>query len=346
MLLRSWKKHRQKYWRKQFWMTALALMSMTTVIVMQMSMPAPALLGVYDPGRVFNAGLSTQPAAIALEHHFVPWRLDNANELIQALDQAQAHQRIPLITLESWPWNWQGMTAATLLQDIAVGRYDQTIERCLKVMQARSPEKILLRWGHEMEIVGQYPWSVSDSAAYIAAYRHWVDKATQLGVNNLIWVWSPAGNNNAVNYWPGDDVVDVVGVSIYATPEWHPDRKAELPSFQRLMRQKESVFSRWHKPVIVAEVGVNADATTQQVWLTQAISQLKQFPQVIGWVYFNQIQPEIVPLEIQRPDWSLDAQSTHYLLQHWPQPQSDRSAQEKLAELVGVKMTRSRYALP
>lgn len=257
--------------------------------------------------------------------------------MIQALKQAQDNQRIAMISLESWPWNWNKMTGATLLQDIVAGRYDTTIDRCFKTIQAHSPQVVLFRWGHEMEIIGQYPWSVADSKAYIAAYRYLFDRAKQLGVNNILWVWSPAGNANAVEYWPGNDVVDIVGISIYATPEWHPDGTQTLPSFHQLMQQKAKAFKPWQKPVLIAEVGVNAPPQQQQQWLTQAVRDLSQFPQVLGWVYFNQIQPDIVPLTIARPNWSLNQDSANLLIQRWPQLHPERSPYEELSRLLSHK---------
>ena len=331
MMLFSAKRSKQIKW------FALAIAVMIPVILLYSSRPAQALLGVYDPSQTFKPQTVqsiAQSPVVTLEHHFVTWRLDNAIELAQALKQTQDHQRIAMISLESWPWNWNRMTNATLLQDIVAGRYDATIDRCFKTIQTHFPQSVLLRWGHEMEMIGQYPWSVADSKAYIAAYRYLFDRAKQLGVKNILWVWSPAGNTNAVNYWPGNDVVDVVGISIYATPEWHPDGAQTLPSFARLMQQKAQAFKPWHKPVLIAEVGVNARPQQQQEWLTQAIRDLPQFPQVLGWVYFNQIQPNIVPLAIDRPDWSLNSDSAHRLVQLWPQIHPELSPAEKLDKLL------------
>ncbi len=324
-------------WSKQIKWFALAIAVIILVIMLYSSRPAQALLGVYDPSQTFKPQTVqsiAQSPVVTLEHHFVTWRLDNAIELRQALKQAQDNQRIAMISLESWPWNWNKMTDATLLQDIVAGRYDATIDRCFKTIQIHSPKPILLRWGHEMEMVGQYPWSVANAKAYIAAYRYLFDRAKQLGVNNILWVWSPAGNANAVEYWPGNDVVDIVGISIYATPEWHPDGAQTLPSFTRLMQQKARAFKPWGKPVLIAEVGVNASPQQQQQWLTQAIRELAQFPQVFGWVYFNQIQPDIVPLTIDRPDWSLDQDSANLLIQRWPKLHPELSSYEKLERLL------------
>jgi cellulose synthase (UDP-forming) len=301
----------------------LAMFIAMGILSSTLPQPSQALLGAYDPGHLFR------DPSVVLEHHFVTWRPDNARELTAALQQARTNHRVPMITLEPWPWNYYGMERSTLLPDIIAGRYNETLDRVLQTMQAVRPQQVILRWAHEMEIVGQYPWSVQEPKLYVAAYRYIHQRAKQLGVNNLIWLWSPAGNRNAVDYWPGEDVVDWVGISIYATPEWNPDGSGELPSFQRLMYQKYDLVRKWHKPTIVAEVGVNATPAQQQQWLSQAIHQLSQFPQLIGWIYFNQIQPEIVPLPIGQPNWSLQSEQVDYLVKNWPQPKT-KAAVSKL----------------
>jgi beta-mannanase len=292
----------------------LILLILILALLIQLILPQPAssLLGIYDPTKMFNH------PSVAIEHHFVPWRLNDTEELKKALAQAQAHGRTALITLEPWPWNWQGMDRETLLQDVVAGRYDQTIDRSLQTIQAQSPRKVMLRWGHEMEIVGQYPWSVADSGRYIEAYRHVVGRSRQLGITNILWVWSPAGNRNAASYWPGEDVVDLVGLSIYATPEWHPQKSNQLPSFKLLLQEKYWLVKKWHKPAILAEVGVNASPEQQERWLRDAMNQLGGFPGIVGWVYFNQIQPTIVPLSIGQPDWSLKPRQVQFIEKHWP----------------------------
>jgi mannan endo-1,4-beta-mannosidase len=48
-------------------------------------------------------------------------------------------------------------------------------------------------------------------------YRLMFDRFTRIhGLNNLIWVWTTTDNPNARTWYPGDDVVDIVGADIYA----------------------------------------------------------------------------------------------------------------------------------
>jgi cellulose synthase (UDP-forming) len=281
----------------------------------QLNQPQPAF-GVYDPDHSFD-GLD----GVEIDHHFVTWRLDNATEMAAAIAAAQARHRLPLITLEPWPWNWQAMTDATLLQDIAAGHYDPTLERLFQVMGAVSPQPLLLRFAHEMEMVGRYPWAVPEAETYIAAYRHVVDLARTIGVRNIRWVWSPAGNTEARAYWPGAGYVDYVGLSIYATPEWTWGLAppGELLSFAELIRHKYWVAEAYHKPVLLTEVGVNAASAAKQQWLQQAVTVFSDFPAIRAWVYFNQVQPDIVPLEIGKPAWQLTPDQARRLSQDWRQ---------------------------
>lgn len=269
-------------------------------------------LGIYDPKGDFKSATS-----ILLDHHFVTWRLDNTFELDAALQQAKDANRIPLITLEPWAWNWEGMTRETLLWDIVAGKYDATLHQIFLTLKKEAPQKILLRWAHEMEMVDQYPWSKREANDYVAAYHHVVGVARQMEVTNVLWVWSPAGNQEAKYYFPGDAYVDYVGVSIYATKAWNWYETTRLRPFQELMAEKYWVARRYQKPMIVAEVGVDGTDAEQSQWLAQMVTHLNQFPQVRGIVYFNQIQPEIVPLTIGQPNWELKPNSVAQLLQAW-----------------------------
>jgi len=55
---------------------------------------------------------------------------------------------------------------------------------------------------------------------YIKAWRHVYDRFKKAGVTNLAWVWAPTsvdiGNIHWTDYYPGDDYVDWVGLSVYS----------------------------------------------------------------------------------------------------------------------------------
>lgn len=61
--------------------------------------------GVYDPKGSFKQ------EQVLIEHKFTPWRLNNATEFTAAIKAARQTRRFPMVTLEPWPWEWNGMTS-------------------------------------------------------------------------------------------------------------------------------------------------------------------------------------------------------------------------------------------
>ncbi len=301
-------------------------------VLAQIGAEPSVALGVYDPAGDFD-----QSESVLIDHQFVTWRLDNANELLAALDHAKQTNRLPMITLESWPWEWNGMVRETLLQDIIAGKYDSTLEYVSQALKDEAPQIILMRWGHEMEMVDQYPWWTNNAEEYIAAYQHIVNYFRSREVSNLLWIWSPAGNKEAKAYWPGEDYVDYVGVSIYGEKAWNYRDRNKIPSFRRLMSEKYWPVRRYGKPMIVSEVGVAGTEEEKSQWITDAINTLRKFPQIKAWVYFNQVQPDIVPLSIGQPHWELSQHLAQQLLRNWQTFNKGRLSTQNIDEFLSIR---------
>lgn len=255
-------------------------------------------LGVYDP----NDNLSA--VQLDVEHHFVVWyRMD---QLQSALDQAQINSRVPLISLEPWAWNEEGpeMTSTTLITDVNVGLYDQYIRESAREIKSTDPQKVIVRWGHEFELIGLYPWS-TDAEAYVSAYRRVVGIFRDEEVDNVLWMWSPAGLNTAVDYYPGSDYVDMIGITILSDLVWEQHAGFDEPrSFRTLQDEKYWIADYFSKPIWVAEVGVSSETNVQVQWLKDAESVFDQYPSLKGFIYFNRVNQH-APVGMHYPDYSL-----------------------------------------
>ncbi|MFI5027113.1 MAG: hypothetical protein ACHQCI_10250, partial [Solirubrobacterales bacterium] len=93
---------------------------------------------------------------------------------------------VPMVTVEPYVG---GQPAS--LQDIAAGKYDGYIHSEAASAISYGGE-VLLRFAHEMN-GDWYPWS-GDPAAYVAAWRHYVDVFRADGASNVRFVWSPNVN--------------------------------------------------------------------------------------------------------------------------------------------------------
>ena len=270
--------------------------------------------GYYD----YDGTLTRQAVPSDIGHHFIPWGARHTKHLREVLEEDRSRGLQSVITLEPWPWavlelgdpqtykHRERQANRTLLADISAGKHDRDLLVSLRMIAGWGDRLVLVRLMHEMEITGQYPWSPADARAFIAAYRHVVRLARHQGFNNLRWVWSPAGFQRAAAFWPGADVVDVVGLSLYATPEWNG---ALVPnghnlSLDRLLKDRYWV-RRYGKPILLAEVGIQGPSQAKRAWFRQALHDLPYFPEVVGWIYFNQRQPPIVPLPFGLPNWGL-----------------------------------------
>lgn len=263
---------------------------------------APVNFGLYDPRGKFD---DLDP--VAIQHFFIDWNTYLPAQLLSEMSQAAERYRWPLLTIEPWPDVKRSLTRDNLLKDIVGGEYDRVIEQvCGDIAQFGNP--VFVRWGHEMEVVnGRYPWAQDKPVDYIAAYRYFVDKCRALTEpEQVFFVWSPVGEKNLDQYWPGREFADYVGLSIFGFPEWDQDYYGYTRSFSEIFGEKYARVEKYDRPVMVAELGVTGDAVHQQSWLYQAYQNLDQYPLLKTLVYFNSVDnPEAWGPNYPIPDWRI-----------------------------------------
>ena len=248
------------------------------------------VFGMYDPWQA-AAGLH-----LDLEHWYI--RQDEPRLLQGALRRTR-DRGIALVTVEPFPARGD---RTPVLDVIVAGHRDAEIRRLAQIARSASPQVLLLRWGHEMDLSGLYPWSSNHPELYQQAYRHVVDVFRQEGASNVRWVWSPAGNAGLEAFYPGDDVVDYVGVTILGDPGWDANFALPPQSFTELLEPKYSRLAIYQKPIIVAELGVSGTPERQALWLEEAARSVDHFPLVRALSYFNDVNAENNRLS-SRPDW-------------------------------------------
>lgn len=263
--------------------------------------PERPLLGIYEPIRT-----ALQDKPLGIEVLFLDWNDTEALPRLQTfLGGAQQRNRLPLLTLEPFPDRAGGRSNDDLLTDVHAGRHDEAIVSITRTLAAH-PGPVLLRFAHEMDKPGQYPWGFTDPDRYVQLYHEVYWRVMAEGPTNLLWVWSPAGTTKADRYWPGDAYVDVLGVSIYASRAWTPD--GSLQSFSEQLEQKRWLQRRFRRPLLIAEAGVSGGLGDQQRWIQEMVSALPEFPEVCGLVYFQAEQPRWMPLATGHEDWQLKAE--------------------------------------
>lgn len=274
--------------------------------------PTPRIVS-YPSGfawGIYNSNNQLPSLPFGLGMMYINWVDPQAGEKIVAFTQECKEKNIfPVITIEPYPTDPE---THSLLTDITEGKYDQNINTIAQALLSQN-QPVLLRWGHEMEMVNLYPWSTPDPEKYIKAYQYVQRKLRNALGEKVKFIWSPAGNENAPNYYPGDDFCDFIGITILGDPLW--DKWAgfsQMRNFETLLREKYNSLSQYNKPIIIAELGVSGSPEEKEKWLMEAKETIKNFPLVKGCIYFNSKNYHETGGYI--PDWSVEKKVFENLL--------------------------------
>jgi endoglucanase len=289
----------------------LALIAVNLLQLMPVLLPPPALpvtalpaagiaWGAYDPA----GGLSSE-SGLDIEQIYAPWNPERTAALRADVRAVRERHRVPLVAVEPWPFVWDGMASETLLADVAAGRYDQPIRTVCTELGGAAPQPVLVRWGHEMDLVGRFPWATDDPQAFIGAYRHFVATCRSTGATNLSFVWSPGGDPSLGAYWPGSDYVDYSGMTGLGFGAWDVWRGADRPnSFREIFAPRYALIEGFGKPVLLCEFASTGPVDHQRRWIQDAAATFADFPLLVGVVYFNAVDP-VSWGEIGVPDWRI-----------------------------------------
>jgi beta-mannanase len=239
-------------------------------------------------------GLTGRTAAIFHTYHKGDELFPTADEIAMTTDPAH-----PRVLLENWK-----VAYGTTWAKVAAGAQDARIDRWAAYVKANYTQKFFLALHHEPENdVNPTKGSGMTAADYAAMYRHTILRLRQDGVTNVINVLAYMGNEKwmAQSWWPalypGDDVVDWVGLDSYVSVEpgyYHYGDFSDL-----LDRQPTGGGLGWYdwvaknhpaKPVMVAEWGMYhrlAHATDKSAAFATVVPELKLHPKVKAIVYFD-----------------------------------------------------------
>jgi endoglucanase len=255
-------------------------------------------LGVYDPHGDFK-----DYTAVKIEHLFMPWRDVDLSALYTADAYAVARGRALLITIEPWSWSAEArQTPDQLKEAVLEGRDDETIRSISKVIsELKSP--VTIRWGQEMEDTsGRFTWSGWKPADYIPAYRRFCDLNRSIAPKAKC-MWSPKGNSNLADYYPGDRYVDSIGLSVFGFQKYDKGEFGRDRIFGEVLKSSYDLVAGFGKPVVVAELGYDGDESYVANWAEAVTKPDARFPQLKAVVYFDDKEGHAWPGNYGLPDW-------------------------------------------
>ena len=186
------------------------------------------------------------------------------------------------------------------LKNIANGKFDLELKKWAR--DARTfGAPIFIEFGTEVNH-WKYPWNgywnreEKGQADFREAYRHIRDVMTQEGATNLIWVYNVNAEsqpdvtwNNLTAYYPGDDLCDVVTVSVFGSQKPYESGKGSFMRTLNLVLSNLSAVSI-NKPVLVIfGTDVNNKNLDAETWIKEAFSYLSEETKspVKGLIWWN-----------------------------------------------------------
>ncbi len=136
--------------------------------------------------------------------------------------------------------------------------------------------------------------------AFKAAYQKFVDAFDNAGIgeNKVRFAWAPngwtsPGCGSLADYYPGDGVVDVVGISAYNWSACPGNAAYDTPAEAMgpyLDEIRGTIPGAGVKPFVIAQTA-SPRGSCQSDWITSMVPYLKADPNVVGFVWFNFNKP-------------------------------------------------------
>jgi len=193
---------------------------------------------------------------------------------------------------------------------IISGKYDSYILDFAG--QARLWEKpFMIRFAHEMNI-DRYHWGTEKASygpdspeVYKRLFRHVVTLFRKAGAKNVMWVFCPntesvpdmsydprASWNRVVNYYPGNEYVDILGIDGY---NWGTSQTKEKHGWNSRWQSFEEIFKSVYgelctlapqKPIIIFETASVPQGGDKTLWIKDAFETARKW-RIRGIVWFH-----------------------------------------------------------
>ena len=254
--------------------------------------------GVIDNYKTFD-----NSDEISFQNIFVAWNEDTT-ELESELSKVEKLGREAIVTIEPWPYAETNFH----LNDILEGDYDQTIINTCEVFDDQE-NTVLFRFAHEMDLFpsSRYPWATNDFKTFQLMFKRVVDICREQ-TDNIKIVWSPGGTNGMMNFYPGDEYVDIIGFSVYSFQEFELETTDRTFSFVDLFNYKYDLVKDLKKDIMIAEMGVSGSDEYSKQWLEDALIRIKspQLQRYLKYVVYLNAKDDFRWVEtVEPPDFRI-----------------------------------------
>ncbi|GAB4046528.1 hypothetical protein [Spirosoma litoris] len=157
---------------------------------------------------------------------------------------------------------------------------------------------IYLRFNPDMEVpVNLYAWQYKSPVVYINTFRHFSTLCKSLAKNIRI-VWGTSGYPGVEEYWPGEDVVDLISITLDSKSELMTTAYPKEPSIAVMIKRKIQRMRFMDKPILVLGTERLRQNVSIRNQFEQAISKIKAEEKII---YSTLVDTNSINTSINRP---------------------------------------------
>jgi hypothetical protein len=231
---------------------------------------------------------------------------------MEEMNNAYENNRYVELTLQTMYLDGRDNDSVTY--DILKGKYDDYFYEYAR--QAKLFEHpILFRLNNEMNgdwcVYSSY-FTSKDPEMFKAVWKYVYNIFKDAGVDNVLWVWNPHDGsfpnfawNHSLNYYPGDEYVDIIGLTGYNAGTYYPGEtwRGFNEIYVPLYEEYDKIF---RQPFMVTEFGSNSVGGNKIEWIHEMFDQMKKFERIKVAIWWNGIDwdSQRNPARIYRLDQS------------------------------------------
>lgn len=179
--------------------------------------------------------------------------------------------------------------------EILEGKYDGYLDNLAQSFNEYD-YPVLFRLNNEMN--GEWVWYSAhrvgkDTDLFIECWRYIYDKFKEHGVDNVIFVWNPNEKsfpnfayNHYLNYYPGSEYVDVVGLTSYNTGNYYSGETWR--SFDEAYSHFYYDYARHFKhPMMITEFSCASAGGNKSLWFDDMFKRIQSYDRIKLAVLWN-----------------------------------------------------------
>ncbi len=205
--------------------------------------------------------------------------------LSEALANAKKEGRILELTLQTVE---QTPGKGNMVYDVLDGKYDRYLKNYVReVVDSGAP--VLFRLGNEMNgdwCVYSSHHTSKDTDIFKAFYYYIYRLFEEAEADNVIWIWNPNGKsfpdfkwNDALCYYPGDEFVDVIGMTSYNTGTYY-----ESETWMEFDQMYDSLYRKYielyEKPLMITEFSSSSVGGSKEAWVANMFRSIDKYDRI------------------------------------------------------------------